>query len=30
MKTVEPTHKEIMQFLDCCHYSRWHKGTKTI
>lgn len=26
MKIIEPTHKEIMQYLDCCHYSRWHKG----
>lgn len=26
MKTIEPTHKEIMQFLDCCYYGRWHKG----
>ena len=26
MKIIEPTHKEIMQFLDCCYYSRWHKG----
>ena len=26
MKKIEPTHKEIMQYLDCCHYGRWHKG----
>lgn len=26
MKIVEPTHKEIMAELDCCYYSRWHKG----
>lgn len=26
MKVIEPTHKEIMQFLDCCYYGRWHKG----
>lgn len=26
MKIIEPTHKEIMQFLDCCFYGRWHKG----
>ena len=26
MKIIEPTHKEIMQYLDCCHYTRWHKG----
>ena len=26
MKIVEPTHKEIMEHLDCCYYSRWHKG----
>ena len=29
MKIIEPTHKEIMQFLDCCHYSRWHRGQCT-
>ena len=29
MKIIEPTNKEIMQFLDCCHYSRWHKGQCT-
>ncbi len=29
MKIIEPTHKEIMQFLDCCHYSKWHKGQCT-
>lgn len=26
MKKIEPTHKEIMKYLDCCYYSRWHKG----
>lgn len=26
MKRIEPTHKEIMEYLDCCYYSRWHKG----
>lgn len=26
MKIVEPTHKEVMEDLDCCYYSRWHKG----
>lgn len=26
MKMIEPSHKEIMKDLDCCHYSRWHKG----
>lgn len=26
MKIIEPTHKEIMRFLDCCYYSKWHKG----
>ena len=26
MKIVEPTHKEVMEYLDCCYYSRWHKG----
>ena len=26
MKKIEPTHKEIMAELDCCYYSRWHKG----
>lgn len=29
MKIIEPTHKEIMKFLDCCHYSRWHRGQCT-
>lgn len=26
MKIIEPTHGEIMKFLDCCYYSKWHKG----
>ena len=26
MKIVEPTHKEVMAELNCCYYSRWHKG----
>ena len=26
MERLEPTHKEIMAELDCCYYSRWHKG----
>ena len=26
MKKIKPTHKEIMEYLDCCYYSRWHKG----
>ena len=26
MERIEPTHKEIMAELDCCYYSRWHKG----
>lgn len=26
MKIIEPTHKEIMQYLNCCYYTRWHKG----
>lgn len=26
MKIVEPTHKEVMEDLDCCYYSHWHKG----
>ena len=26
MERIEPTHKEIMEYLDCCYYSRWHKG----
>ena len=26
MKKIEPTQKEIMAELDCCYYSRWHKG----
>ena len=29
MKTIEPTHQEIMRYLDCCHYSKWHKGQCT-
>lgn len=26
MEKIEPSHKEIMEYLDCCYYSRWHKG----
>ena len=26
MERIEPTHKEIMAELDCCYYSRWHRG----
>ena len=26
MERIEPPHKEIMAELDCCYYSRWHKG----
>ncbi len=26
MERIEPTHKEVMEYLDCCYYSRWHKG----
>ena len=26
MKIIEPTHKEIMKFLDCCYYGYFHKG----
>lgn len=26
MRGIEPSHQEIMQYLDCCYYSRWHKG----
>ena len=26
MKKIEPTHREIVEYLDCCYYSRWHKG----
>lgn len=26
MKIVEPTHKEIMQYLDCCFFGQYHKG----
>lgn len=26
MEKIEPTHEEIMAALDCCYYSRWHKG----
>lgn len=25
MKIIEPTHKEIMQYLNCCYYSYWNK-----
>ena len=26
MKIIEPTHKDIMQYLDCCYFGRYHKG----
>ena len=26
MKKIEPTHKEVMEDLDCCYYGYWHKG----
>ena len=26
MERIEPTQREIMGELDCCYYSRWHKG----
>lgn len=26
MKVVEPSHKEIMEYLNCCWYSHWNKG----
>lgn len=26
MVKIEPPHKEIMQYLDCCFYGKWHKG----
>ena len=26
MKIIEPTHEQIMKHLDCCYFSRWHKG----
>ena len=26
MEKIEPTHKEIMKYLDCCYYGYWHKG----
>lgn len=26
MKKIEPTNKEIIEYLDCCYYSHWHKG----
>lgn len=26
MTIIEPSHKEIMQYLDCFYHSRWHKG----
>ena len=27
MKVIEPTHKEIMQNLNCCHYSYLNKNS---
>lgn len=26
MRKIEPTHKEIMKYLNCCHYSYWNKN----
>ena len=26
MQKIEPTHKEIMEHLDCCYYTKWHRG----
>lgn len=26
MKIIEPAHKDIMKYLDCCYYGKWHKG----
>lgn len=26
MKRIEPSHEEIMQYLDCCYFNSWHKG----
>nr|DAQ94065.1 MAG TPA: hypothetical protein [Caudoviricetes sp.] len=26
MERMEPTHKEIMKYLDCCYYGYGHKG----
>ena len=26
MKTIEPTHKEIMRYLNCCHYGYYNKN----
>lgn len=26
MEKIKPTHREIMAELDCCYYSRWHRG----
>lgn len=26
MEIIEPTHEEIMNYLDCFHFSKWHKG----
>ena len=26
MEKIEPTHNVTMAELDCCYYSRWHKG----
>lgn len=28
MKTIEPSHKKIMKYLDC-YYSKWHEGQCT-
>ena len=26
MKIIEPTHKEIMKYLNCCYYGYWKKN----
>ncbi len=26
MERIEPTHKEVMEYLGCCYYGYWHKG----
>lgn len=26
MTIIEPTHKEIMEYLDCCWFTSYHKG----
>ena len=26
MRIIEPAHKDIMQYLDCCYFGKYHKG----